>query len=57
MVFGGARGVKLESFSIGGRRYTTLEAFVRFVEATTAAAAGDAPSPCTMQARPQPALR
>lgn len=36
----GVRGVKLESFSIGAKRFTTAEAFVRFVNATTAAAQG-----------------
>jgi predicted transcriptional regulator len=37
----GVRGSRLETFSIGGRRWTTEEAFARFVEATTAAANGD----------------
>jgi hypothetical protein len=42
----GCRGVKLESFSIGAKRFTTAEAFGRFVAATTAIAQGDpAPSP------------
>src|SRR4051812_27731310 len=36
----GVRGVKLETFNIGGRRWTTEEAFSRFVEATSAAASG-----------------
>lgn len=36
----GARGVKLETMQIGGRRYTTQEAFQRFVERGTAAANG-----------------
>ncbi len=36
----GCRGVVLETFSIGGRRYTTNEAFRRFVAGTTAAAQG-----------------
>jgi hypothetical protein len=36
----GVRGIKLESLSVGGRRYTTAEAFARFVEATTSAATG-----------------
>ena len=40
----GCRGVKLESFSIGAKRFTTAEAFARFVEATTAIAQG-APAP------------
>lgn len=39
----GVAGVKLEFFIVGGRRFTTLEAFARFVEATTAAANGAAP--------------
>jgi hypothetical protein len=36
----GVRGIKLESFSVGARRFTTAEAFIRFVDATTAAAKG-----------------
>lgn len=48
----GIRGVKLESFAIGGRRYTTQEAFQRFVAATTAAALGQtAPAPRTNRER------
>jgi hypothetical protein len=44
-VLNGVRGVKLESFSVGAKRYTTREAFARFVEATSAAAAhGPMPS-------------
>ena len=34
----GARGVLLETFCVGGRRYTSEEAFSRFVDKTTAAA-------------------
>jgi Protein of unknown function (DUF1580) len=30
----GVKGHRLESFSLGGRRYTTREAFARFVAAT-----------------------
>ncbi len=36
----GVRRVKLETFSIGAKRFTTSEAFARFVVATTAAAQG-----------------
>ncbi len=43
----GVRGVVLETFSIGGRRYTTREAFRRFVDATTAAQPGATPAPAT----------
>jgi hypothetical protein len=43
----GVRGVQLETFAIGGKRYTTREAFGRFVERTTAAASR----------KPPPALR
>jgi hypothetical protein len=32
----GVRQVRLETFSVGGRRWTTEEAFERFVAATTA---------------------
>lgn len=41
----GVRGVKLETFSVGAKRFTTREAFARFVAATSAAAAhGPMPS-------------
>ena len=36
----GCRGVKLESAMRGGRRFTTKEAFTRFVQASTAAEPG-----------------
>lgn len=41
----GCRGVKLETFVEGGRRYTTRPAFRRFQEACTAAAAGGTSAP------------
>ncbi|TWU23841.1 DUF1580 domain-containing protein [Bythopirellula polymerisocia] len=31
----GVRGVTLETFSVGAKRYSTEEAYVRFIEATT----------------------
>ncbi|MBW3598552.1 MAG: DUF1580 domain-containing protein [Planctomycetes bacterium] len=37
----GVRGVKLESALIGGQRRTSKEAIERFIEATTARAAGE----------------
>lgn len=40
----GVRGVKLESALVGGKRFTTLEAIERFIDATTAAADGE-PAP------------
>jgi hypothetical protein len=36
----GVRGVKLETFNIGVKRFTTKGAFLRFVDASTAAAMG-----------------
>jgi len=36
----GIRGVLLETFHLGGRRYTTSEAFTRWVEATQVAQPG-----------------
>ena len=36
----GVRGVLLETCLVGGRRYTSREALQRFIQATTAAAAG-----------------
>lgn len=43
----GVKGVRLETFSIGGRRFTTQQAFQRFVAATTAAANGQDPTPAS----------
>lgn len=40
----GVRGVVLESFRIGGRRFTTEEAFVRFTSALSSASARTANS-------------
>ena len=37
----GVRGVRLETYNVGGRRWTTEEAFARFVEGTTAAVNGE----------------
>jgi Protein of unknown function (DUF1580) len=34
----GVRGVKLQTWCIGGRRYTSREALENFIQATTAAA-------------------
>lgn len=36
----GIRGIRLESVLCGGKRFTSLEALQRFVEATTASADG-----------------
>jgi len=47
----GIRGAKLETISVGGRRYTTQQAFARFVEATTAAANGERPKARTSRQR------
>jgi hypothetical protein len=40
----GVRGVQLEHYCRGGRRFTTREAFARFCVATTAAADGPTPT-------------
>lgn len=37
----GSHGKKLESVKVGGRRFTSIEAIQRFVEAVTAAADGE----------------
>jgi hypothetical protein len=37
----GVRGAVLESFNVGGRKFTTREAFRRFVERTTAAVSAE----------------
>lgn len=45
----GSHGVKLETVKVGGRRFTSLEAIQRFVDAVTAAADG---RPATITAPP-----
>lgn len=40
----GISGVRLETFKVGGRRETSVEAVHRFIAATTAAADGEQPS-------------
>lgn len=48
----GVRGVKLETFSVGGRRFTTRGAHGRFAEGCNAAAQGvTAPAPRTNRQR------
>ena len=42
-VLNGVRGVRLETFSVGVKRFTTIESLERFIERTTAAAAGAPP--------------
>ena len=50
----GVRGVRLETFNVGAKRYTTEVAIERFVNATTAAAAtGPMPSARTPRQREQ----
>ena len=39
----GVRGVKLDTVTIGGRRYVDPESVARFIDATSAGAAGIAP--------------
>jgi len=49
----GIRGIRLETYMLGGRRFTTQEAHRRFVDATTAAANGEqiqAPTSCQREA-------
>ena len=40
----GVRGVQLETFSVGVKRFTTEESITRFIEACTTAAAGEQPT-------------
>lgn len=42
----GCRGVRLETYVEGARRYTTVEAIRRFVERTTANSPGASLPPC-----------
>jgi hypothetical protein len=41
----GCRGIRLETFVAGGRRYTTLESIARFIERTTANSPGASLAP------------
>jgi hypothetical protein len=45
----GVRGVRLETFHVGGKRFTTREAFARWVAATQAEP--DAPVPAARTSR------
>jgi hypothetical protein len=47
----GVRGIRLESWVVGGRRYTTADAIARFIAATTAAANGERPASRTSRQR------
>ncbi|WP_442485133.1 DUF1580 domain-containing protein [Aeoliella sp. SH292] len=47
----GVRGVRLETLCIGGRRFTTNEAWGRFVDLTTRVATGQAAIPCVPDQR------
>jgi hypothetical protein len=44
----GCRGIRLETFVAGGRRYTTVESIARFIERTTA----NSPGASLPQSRP-----
>lgn len=43
----GVRGVRLETFALGGKRFTTREALERFVAASSSAAGISLPAPCS----------
>ena len=47
----GVKGFRLETFTIGGRRFTTQEAFERFVDRTTRTAQVHPTSPSKRTAR------
>ena len=47
----GIKDIRLETIQIGGRRYTSTEAFHRFVQATTAVANGERPKVRTNRQR------
>jgi hypothetical protein len=47
----GCRGIRLETFLLGGRRFTTVEAFSRFVAQTTATVNATALPAYTAKAR------
>ena len=50
-VLSGTRAGKLESFLVGGRRFTSLESIERFAQKSTAAADSDAPASLTSRQR------
>ena len=56
-VLNGTRAGKLESFRVGGRRFTSLESIQRFAEQSTAAADGDTPPVQTPRQRERDILR
>ena len=47
----GAKGAKLETICVGGKRQTSRQAFARFVAATTAATVGEKPKTRSNRAR------
>ncbi len=53
----GVRGIKLETVVVGGRRYTSREAVIRFSSAVTAARDGTAPPVRTPHQRQQSIAR
>ncbi len=50
-VLNGTRAGKLESFLVGGRRFTTLESIKRFAQQSTSAANGVSPTTPTRRQR------
>jgi hypothetical protein len=50
-VLSGTRAGKLESFLVGGRRFTSLESIERFAQQSTAAADSDVPTSLTSRQR------
>jgi hypothetical protein len=50
-VLNGTRAGKLESFLVGGRRFTSLESIQRFAQQSTAAADGQVPRTLTSKQR------
>ena len=50
-VLNGTRAGKLESFLVGGRRFTTLQSIQRFAQQSTAAADGDTTPSLTSRQR------
>ncbi|MBM3965374.1 MAG: DUF1580 domain-containing protein [Planctomycetes bacterium] len=50
-VLNGTRAGKLESFLVGGRRFTTLESIQRFAQQSTSASDGNTPPSLTPRQR------
>jgi len=56
-VHSGLQGVRLDSWKVGGKRFTSIEAIERFIAATTALSNGDSLQPRTRRVQEQAVSR